>query len=77
MAGKHIGRTGWFPAQGSYEESVLSWHEQIERSFRRPGPGVRQVSPDGAHRHQAQSPPVAEPGPGVIPATPRAVGHTC
>jgi hypothetical protein len=26
---------GWFPAQGSYEESVLSWHEQIDESFRR------------------------------------------
>lgn len=26
---------GWFPAQGSYEEAVLTWHEQIEQSFRR------------------------------------------
>ncbi len=26
---------GWFPAQGSYEEAVLSWHEQIDQSFRR------------------------------------------
>ena len=26
---------GWFPAGGSYEEAVLSWHEQIEMSFRR------------------------------------------
>jgi hypothetical protein len=32
------GRTddsGWFPLRGSYEEAVLSWHEQIEMSFRR------------------------------------------
>jgi hypothetical protein len=26
---------GWFPLRGSYEEAVLSWHEQIEASFRR------------------------------------------
>ena len=26
---------GWFPARGSYEEAVLSWHEQIDQSFRR------------------------------------------
>jgi hypothetical protein len=26
---------GWFPLQGSYEEAVLSWHEQVEMSFRR------------------------------------------
>lgn len=26
---------GWFPAQGSYEEAVLSWQEQIDQSFRR------------------------------------------
>jgi hypothetical protein len=32
------GRTsevGWFPRQGSYEEAVLNWYEQIETSFRR------------------------------------------
>jgi hypothetical protein len=27
--------TAWRPAGGSYEEAVLSWHEQIESSFRR------------------------------------------
>ena len=26
---------GWFPTRGSYEEAVLSWHEQIDQSFRR------------------------------------------
>lgn len=26
---------GWSPARGSYEEAVLSWHEQIDQSFRR------------------------------------------
>jgi hypothetical protein len=27
--------TGWRPATESWEESVLSWHEQIEVAFRR------------------------------------------
>jgi hypothetical protein len=27
--------TGWRPATESWEESVLSWHEQIEAAFRR------------------------------------------
>lgn len=26
---------GWRPAQGSYEEAVLSWQEQIERARER------------------------------------------
>jgi len=26
---------GWYPAQGTYEEAVLNWHEQIDQSFRR------------------------------------------
>jgi len=26
---------GWLPLQGSYEEAVLSWYEQIDLSFRR------------------------------------------
>jgi hypothetical protein len=25
----------WSPLQGSYEEAVLSWYEQVEMSFRR------------------------------------------
>jgi hypothetical protein len=25
--------TGWTPLAGSYEEAVLSWHEQVERAF--------------------------------------------
>ncbi len=32
------GRTtdeGWLPHPGSYEESVLNWHEQIDEAFRR------------------------------------------
>ncbi|GEM_PF-1637043 len=29
------GEIGWLPLQGSYEEAVLSWYEQIESSFRR------------------------------------------
>jgi len=30
-----VTEAGWFPLQGSYEEAVLSWYEQIESSFRR------------------------------------------
>jgi hypothetical protein len=26
---------GWFPLRGSWEESVLTWNEQVEVSFRR------------------------------------------
>jgi len=26
---------GWSPLQGSYEEAVLSWYEQVDMSFRR------------------------------------------
>lgn len=26
---------GWFPARGSYEEAVLSWHEQADEFSRR------------------------------------------
>lgn len=25
---------GWSPVQGSWEESVLSWHEQVDAAFR-------------------------------------------
>jgi len=25
---------GWVPLAGSYEEAVLSWHEQVDASFR-------------------------------------------
>jgi hypothetical protein len=25
--------TGWTPLAGSYEEAVLSWHEQVEKAF--------------------------------------------
>jgi hypothetical protein len=76
MAEEHISKTGWLPVQGSYEESVMSWHEQIELSFRRRDPAVRQMSSDSASRRQAQSPPVAEPGPGVLSATPAAAEQT-
>ena len=26
---------GWLPAYGSWEEAVVSWHEQVETAFRR------------------------------------------
>ena len=28
-------RDGWVPLQGSWEEAVLSWHEQVQTAFRR------------------------------------------
>jgi hypothetical protein len=28
---------GWAPAVGTYEEAVLSWHEQVEAAVRRAG----------------------------------------
>jgi hypothetical protein len=28
-------QAGWQPVEGSYEEAVLSWQEQIELTFRR------------------------------------------
>lgn len=28
-------RDGWAPLQGSWEEAVLSWHEQVQTAFRR------------------------------------------
>jgi hypothetical protein len=27
-------RTGWHPLRGSWEESVLTWNEQVDLSFR-------------------------------------------
>jgi hypothetical protein len=32
---ERISNTGWYPLRGSYEEAVLTWHEQIDQSFRR------------------------------------------
>ena len=26
---------GWYPLRGSWEESVLTWNEQVDSSFRR------------------------------------------
>ena len=37
--------TGWQPAQGSWEEFVLPWHEHVDRAFGRRGRGC---SPAGA-----------------------------
>ena len=35
----------WGPAEGSYEEAVLSWQEQIEASFRRRESTVQKSAP--------------------------------
>jgi hypothetical protein len=28
-------QAGWYPLRGSWEESVLTWNEQVDLSFRR------------------------------------------
>ena len=28
-------QAGWYPLRGSWEESVLTWNEQVDSSFRR------------------------------------------
>ena len=38
----------WPPLQGSYEEAVLSWQEQIEMSFRRRELEAQRERPEGA-----------------------------
>ena len=35
---QQVGRdsqAGWYPLRGSWEESVLTWNEQVDLSFRR------------------------------------------
>ena len=52
---------GWSPLQGSDEEAVLSWYEQIEMSFRR-----RQLESERTgHEARTRSEPV-----GPQPAAP-------
>lgn len=42
MSKEGVGLVGWFPLRGSWEESVLSWHEQVETALRnRKGNGLR------------------------------------
>ncbi len=35
MARGEAKRVGWFPLRGSWEESVLSWNEQVDMALRR------------------------------------------
>jgi hypothetical protein len=35
VASKETRNIGWFPLRGSWEESVLSWNEQIDLAVRR------------------------------------------
>ncbi len=44
----------WQPLQGSYEEAVLSWHEQIEMSFRRREMEAQRELPEGALRQEVE-----------------------
>jgi hypothetical protein len=53
-------QASWAPLSGSYEEAVLSWHEQVNASFRREPrsagntgdqggqPGPQRPAPDGS-----------------------------
>ncbi len=75
MAREQIIRTGWLPVQGSYEESVMSWQEQIELSFRRRVSPARQLSPDSGDRYLTQSPPVSVPGIGLALSMPAVAGQ--
>jgi hypothetical protein len=45
-------RRGWPPREGSYEEAVLSWHEQVEVAFRRRASRARG---EGAKRERRTS----------------------
>ena len=44
----------WPPLQGSYEEAVLSWHEQIEMSFRRRELEAQSERPEGARQQEVE-----------------------
>jgi len=53
MARTQSNEVVWPPLQGSYEEAVLSWHEQIEMSFRRRELESQRERPEGAPREEA------------------------
>lgn len=40
--------TGWLPLRDSYEESVLTWYEQVENSFRRREQDALKAAPASA-----------------------------
>jgi hypothetical protein len=40
VAKKH--EWGWHPREDSWEEAVFTWHEQVERTFRRRRSGAEQ-----------------------------------
>ena len=44
---------GWLPLQGSYEEAVLSWYEQIDLSFRRRELEAERELPEAIGRRDA------------------------
>ena len=52
---------GWYPLRGSWEEAVLSWNEQVEKSFR-----MRKINAQGrkgsnGERARAQTTEEASP----------------
>lgn len=53
---------GWFPMSGSYEEAVLSWHEQIDQSFRRRQLETKRTGSEPLSRQDAGVPTVVAAG---------------
>ena len=56
MARTQSNEVVWQPLRGSYEEAVLSWHEQIEMSFRRREMEAQSEMPPGALRQEEVAP---------------------
>ncbi len=56
MAKAQSNEVMWPPLQGSYEEAVLSWHEQIEMSFRRRELEAQRERPEGTPRQEVETP---------------------
>jgi hypothetical protein len=52
---------GWSPLQGSYEEAVLSWYEQVDMSFRRHALDQRRAAQESRVR-QGQATPLPPAG---------------
>lgn len=44
---------GWYPLRGSWEESVLTWNEQVNSSFRRRDQERIATAKEGAQRAAA------------------------
>ncbi len=61
MEKSRVTEGGWFPLRGSYEEAVLSWHEQIEASFRRRELEIQRASQDARRARTDGRQPLSAP----------------